>query len=178
MRNAEFGMGNEKAENDWNNFILGTPRLCRGTQQVCHFRELVRGPGARGWGSKNIGRVIPVPGSRGLHPTQEAARLGDRPVAPARISPSTGLGQRLADPAHIVKDALWFLNPRPLPPGLALASSRWPPLAWRPFQSAIIGSGAFHTSTSGGGMAPLSAFLLPPFRLTPPGDKSIFQLNS
>ena len=78
-----------------------------------------RGPGARGWGSRSIGRAIPVPGGWDRLPVQKADRSGDRPVVPTRTKPSTELRERSADPAHEREDALWFLNPRPLRPGLA-----------------------------------------------------------
>src|SRR5512136_2134616 len=77
------------------------------------------GPGARAWGSKSIGRVIPVPGGWAGLPVQQAARSGDRPAASARTRPFRVWKERLADPAHGMEDASWFLNPRPLPPGLA-----------------------------------------------------------
>jgi len=101
-------------------FILVNLRFCRGDPKSLTFPGcLSRGPGARVWGSKSIGRVIPVPGGWDRLPVQQAARSGDRPVAPTRTKPSTVLWERLADPAHEMEGASWFLNPRPLPLGLA-----------------------------------------------------------
>jgi hypothetical protein len=108
------------------------------------------GPGARGWGSKSIGRVIPVPRCWDRLPVQEAARSGDRPVAPTSTRPSAVRGEPLADPSHGKEDASWFLKPRPLPPGLA--PNRRPPLERRSIQAALSGSRVFQASTSGGGL--------------------------
>jgi hypothetical protein len=107
------------------------------------------GPGARGWGSKSIGRVIPVPRCGDRLPVQEAAPSGDRPVAPTRIRASAVQGGTVGRPVPWKGGRLMVFEAQALAPGPGTRSTAT--VRWRSIQAALSGSRGFQASTSGGG---------------------------
>ena len=97
---------------------MANPRLCGGTHKSLTFPgNLGRGPGARAWCAKSIGRAGPHPGGSDRLPQDEAGRSGDRPGGPTREGKLYGDARTVGPPVPWNQSRLMIFGHHALAPG-------------------------------------------------------------